>query len=103
LPWGFYYLWGCFVAVKLEPYELRGLPNPRIDKGVRLLSLKQVEEILRTNPYAREAIARINMREGVPRMVQKVLHEHAEKNKAVIENNKFVIDQQLKRERGIIE
>lgn len=91
------------MAVKLKPYEMRGLPNPRIDKGVRLLSLRQVEEILRTNPYAREAIARINMREGSPRLAEKVLHEHAHKNQAVIENNKFVIDQQLKRARGVIE
>lgn len=85
----------------MKPYTLRGTPDPRVDKGVRLLSLREIDHMMRTNPFAREGMERINRKEGVPRLAAKVIHEQDTKNRAIIENNKFGIDQMLKKQKGL--
>jgi hypothetical protein len=81
-------------------YEMQGTPDASdVRKGTRILSMREVIELLKRNPEANAAgMERINRMEGRPRMFQRIIHKAKnEMDHAIVENNKFQIDAQMKK------
>ncbi|CAK0768715.1 hypothetical protein CCP3SC15_380025 [Gammaproteobacteria bacterium] len=77
-----------------KPYEVR--PNSK----VRELSVRDIAIMMRDNPLAREAVARIDRFEGTHRMAEQVVHNER-KNWLKVQNNKYRIDAAVQKHSGI--
>lgn len=87
------------------PYSMIGTPEP--NTGVRELSIREVAQIMMSNPKAREAVERINNFEKSPRMMEKIIHEDRSKNIQHIRNEKSRLDAAARKadmkRRGVVE
>jgi hypothetical protein len=63
--------------------------------------MKRLAALYNSSPAFRKHIDEYTRIKGVAPLFMKVYHEQERKNKAVIENNKFIIDEQIKKRRGV--
>lgn len=81
------------------PYMMEGVPAA--NSGAQVRSIRDAAQLIMNAPCgeekARAAIERINRREGQPRLIEKVLHEHYEKNIGAVRLNARHIENQLRK------